>query len=146
MREKRTFRAKIPTTQEAFADCVKEGKAVIVINHSLVVSMNRELNDSKSNKGAKKVLKLLGKFGVIAGIFDPIMWLYSVVCFLFGGILKDKIKEYDIYSGLDINDENIIILIKKKDYDPKLDIIKYDDAYVKSVSPKPLKGKIPPWT
>lgn len=56
MREKRTFRAKMPTTQETFADCVKEEKAVIVINHTLIVSMDKELNDSKSNKGAKTVI------------------------------------------------------------------------------------------
>ena len=37
MREKRTFRAKMPTTQEAFADCIKEEKTVIVVNHSLIV-------------------------------------------------------------------------------------------------------------
>lgn len=142
MRENRTFRAKMPTTQEAFSDCVKDGKTVIVINHSLIVSMDKELNDSKSNKGVKKVFKALGKFGVIVGIFDPLMWIYAAGCFLFGGTLKDKIKGYNVYSGLDVNDESIIVLINQKDYDPKLDKIKYDETYVKSVSPKPLRGKI----
>ena len=132
----------MPTTQEAFSDCVKDGKTVIVMNHSLIVSMDKELNDSKSNKGAKKAFTMLGKFGVIAGIFDPLMWIYAAVCFLFGGTLKDKIKGYDVHSGLDVNDENIIVLIHQKDYDPKLDTIKYDEAYVKSVSKKPLRGKI----
>lgn len=142
MREKRTFRAKMPKTQEAFADCVKERKTVIVMNHCLLVSMDKELDDSKSNKGAKKILKGMGKFSLLLGIFDPLMWVYSASCLLFGGILKDTIKEYDVYSGLDINDENIIVLIRPKDYDPKLDTIKYDESYVKSVSPKPLRGKI----
>lgn len=142
MREKRTFRAKMPTTQEAFADCVKEEKAVIVINHTLIVSMDKELNDSKSNKGAKTVIKGLGKFGLLLGFLDPFMWVYSAGCFLFGGILKDKIKGYDVYSGMDVNDENIIVLIHQKDCDPKLDTVKYDEAYVKSVSTKPLRGKI----
>ena len=47
-----------------------------------------------------------------------------------------------MYSGMDVNDENIIVLIHQKDCDPKLDTVKYDKAYVKSVSPKPLRGKI----
>lgn len=57
MREKRTFRAKMPTTQEAFADCVKEGKAVIVLKNSLLAELDKELNESKSNKETKKVTK-----------------------------------------------------------------------------------------
>lgn len=142
MREKRTFRAKMPTTQEAFADYIKEEKTVIVVNHSLIVSIDKELNDSKSNKGAKNALKGLGKFGLLLGFLDPFMWVYSAGCFLCGGMLKDKIKGYDVYSGLDVNDESIIVLIHQKDYDPKLDTIKYDGACVKSVSKKPLRGKI----
>lgn len=142
MREKRTFRAKMPKTKEAFADCVKEGKAVIVINHSLLVDMDKELNESQVNKGQKKVSKTLGKVLLVFGIVDPVMWIFSVAYFLIGGILKDKIKEYDVYSGLNMDDKNILILIHQKDCDPKIDTIKYDETYVKSVSAKPLKGKV----
>lgn len=133
MREKRTFRTKMPTTQEAFADCVKEGKTAIVVNHSLIVSIDKELNDSKSNKEAKNALKGLGKFGLLLGFLDPFTWVYSAECFLCGDMLKDKIKSYDVYSGLDVNDESIIVLIHQKDYNPKLDTIKYDKTYVGNV-------------
>lgn len=142
MREKRTFRAKMPTTQEAFADCVKEGKAVIVLKNSLLAELDKELNESKSNKETKKVTKVFGKIFFVFGIVDPVMWIFSIASFLMGGILKDEIKKYNVYSGIDVNDANIIVLIHQKDYDPKLDIIKYDETYVKSVSKKPLRGKI----
>ena len=65
----------MPTTQEAFADCIKEEKTAIVVNHSLIVSIDKELNDSKSNKGAKNALKGLGKFGLLLGFLDPFMWV-----------------------------------------------------------------------
>lgn len=113
-----------------------------MICHWLSTSIDKELNDSKSNKGAKNAFKRLGKFGLLLGFLDPFMRVYSAGCFLCGGMLKDKIKGYDVYNGLDVNDENIIVLIHQKDYDPKLDIIKYDGACVKSVSKKLLRGKI----
>ena len=109
MREKRTFRAKMPTTQEAFADCVKEGKAVIVLKNSLLADLDKELNESKSNKGQKKVFKVLGKLYFVFGLVDPVMWIFSIASFLMGGILKDKIKEYNVHGGVDVNDANIIV-------------------------------------
>lgn len=131
MREKRTFRVKMPITQEAFADCVKEGKAVIVLKNSLLGDLDKKLNESKSNKGQKKIFKVLGKLYFVFGLVDPVMWIFSIASFLMGGILKDKIKEYNVHSGVDVNDANIIVLIHQKDYDPKLDKIKYDEVYVK---------------
>lgn len=142
MREQRTFRAKMPTTQEAFADCVKNEKTVVVISHSLLVNMDKELNESRLNEEVKKVYKATGIYGLIVGIVDPPMWIFAVACFMFRGILKEKIKGYDVYSGEDVKGENIIVLIRKKDYAPKYDKIIYDKDYVKCVSEKPMRGKI----
>ena len=143
MREKRTFRAKMPTTQEAFADYVKDEKTVIVLSHSLLIQMDKELNENRLVRGAKKVNDGAAKVALLFGFIDPVAWVYSAVLYLNGGLLlRDKITGYDVYGGMDVNDENIIVLIRKENYDPKYGTIKYDKAYVKSVSEKPTKGKI----
>lgn len=139
MGENRTFRAKMAANKNALADYVKNGDTVIVLKHCLLVSMDKELNEVK---GQKKAFKVLGKVYLVMGIMDPLMWLGSVACFLFGGILKDEIKGYDVYNGQDVNNENIIVLIRKKDNVSYDDTIIYDGYYVKSVSQKPLQGKI----
>lgn len=111
MGENRTFRAKMAANKSVLVDYVKNGDTVIVLKHCLLVSMDKELNEVKWQK---KAFNALGKFGVFAGIFDPLMWIYAACCFLFGGILKDEIKGYDVYNGQDVNNENIIVLIRKK--------------------------------
>lgn len=142
MRENRTYKAKMPDTRNDFIDCVKNKQTVIVIKNSLISSLDEELNNSKSNKGGKKFSKGLGIFGLIAGFVDPLMWIYSIGCFVAGGLMKDEIKGYDVYSGTDVNGKNIIVLIRKKDYDPKYDTIIYDKSYVALVTTKPMRGKI----
>ncbi len=134
----------MPTTEESFANCVKEEKAVIVLNHALIADLENKPNDSRTNRAGKKVMDGFAKTLLVCGIFslDPLAWLYAVICFVFGGVMKDAIKGYTVYSGMDVNDEKIIVLIRSEDCDPKLDVIKYDESYVKSVSPKPLKWLI----
>lgn len=142
MRENRTFTAKTPETRNDFISLIKGKATVIVLKNSLLSDLDKELNNSKGNKAPKKIAKGLGILGLIAGLTNPLIWLYSIACFAVGGLTKDEIKGYDVYSGMDTNGKSIIVLIRKKDYDSKYDKIIYDKSYVRSVSEKPMRGKI----
>lgn len=96
-----------------------------------------------ANKGAKKFVKGVGTVILLTGgLLTPVGWVLSAASFATAGLLKDDIKGYDVYSGTDVNGKNIIVLIRKKDYDPKYDTIIYDKSYVALVTTKPMRGKI----
>lgn len=137
MRKNFSYTAAIPSTRNEFIDCVKNKTEAIVIKHSLVQELDKELKANQTKGKAKTALKTAGIVGLLVlNLYNPLTWIFGVGSLLAGGILKNEIKEYSIYNGLDIDNRNIIVMIHKKKVNEKYDTIIYDKAYVKSVSSK----------
>ena len=116
---------------------MKNKTEAIVIKHSLVQELDKELKANQTKGKAKTALKTAGIVGLLVlNLYNPLTWIFGVGSLLAGGILKNEIKEYSIYNGLDIDNRNIIVMIHKKKVNEKYDTIIYDKAYVKSVSSK----------
>lgn len=124
MRKNNFYAPVIPTSRNEFVDYVQDSKEVIAVNHELLKSMDVELAENRTKGSVGTVLKTAGVAGLLfCNILNPLTWILSLGSILVGGQLKNEIKNYNAYAGLDTEDNYILLLVHKKKVDKKHDKI-----------------------
>lgn len=134
MRKNYSYEAVIPATRNEFIDYIKGKSEVIVISHSLLEELDEELKKNQNKGKAKTALKTAGGIGLLVlNLYNPLTWVFGVGSILAGGLLKNEIKEYNAHVGVDVHENDILLLIHKKKVNLKYDSIILDRTYIDSV-------------
>jgi len=63
---------------------------------------------------------------LLFNLYNPLTWIVGVGSLLAGGVIKNELKEYIIYTGKDVCYKEILVLHNKKKIDLKYDTVLYD--------------------
>lgn len=128
MRKNYTYYASLPTDRNDFIKFLESKKEVIVVNNKLLQEINKEINEQNRNKKASKFYTGAAPIMLALSWWNPIGWVLSGVVLLSGviGVSANDLKKYKLYSGKDLQGENIAIL-HKKSIDLKYDKIIYPE-------------------
>lgn len=143
MRPNYTHIASCPSTRNDFINSITEQDAVIVVNHTLLQELTKEIN---SNIQAKKQGNFFKKASVPMAILswsNPVGWVLSGIVLL-SGILHsagDEFKKYKIYAGIDTSHNQILVFHNKHKVDLKYDTLSYP-SFVQNIDYKKTNKKV----
>ena len=143
MRPNYTYNAVVPVTRNEFISAVSAQNEVIVIKHTLLKEITKEINSQISSKKQGGFFKKIAVPMAILSWSNPIGWILSGITFLCGVFesASDDLKKYVIYSGCDALGNQILVLHHKSKVNLSYDKVIYP-ANIKSVDYKKTNKRI----
>ena len=140
MRKNFNYIAAVPTTRNDVIDAVTNQKEAILVNHILLKELTEEINSKLSSRNGGGFFKKLAVPMAILSWTNPIGWLCSGIVFLCGVFTSasDDLKKYVIHSGVDVHDNQVLVLRHKSKVNLTYDKIVLP-ADIKSVDYKKTK-------
>ena len=143
MRKNYTYIPKMPKNRNAFIDCIKEKTEVIVICNDMIDILSEEINKNIGKGKAKATLTTVGVAALLVfNLYNPLTWIFGLGSLATSGMLRNEVRKYNVHMGRDVNNKEIIVLIRKNKVNAKLDTIAYDKKYVLMVESKEYRGHI----
>lgn len=146
MRKNYVFEPGVPASRNEIIDMLKDKKETILLKNSIFTEIKNEINSNlKDKKIGKKLSKAGSGMGIIGFLFSqhPIGWLIIGCATLGIGInqkLSNDFRKYDMYTGKDKDDKEILLLVRNTRVDFKYDTINYPN-WVGSIGKKTHKIK-----
>ena len=122
------YTAQVAKDRNDFITLIKSKKEVIVVDHNLLEQLTKEINEEMKVKKSGKRLKKIAPVMLVLW-WNPIGWALSGVVLLGGvlGVNSSALKKYNLYSGKDVDNNEIITLLRKSRVDLKYDTIQYPE-------------------
>lgn len=133
MRKNMSYIASVPGTRNGFINMIDSKKDVVLLNHELLEVISKEINENISTGKIGKAGKITGPIMLALSWWNPIGLLCSGVVMLSGIVAgwSNSLKKYNMFEGIDIHENGIVVLLKKS-INLKYDTIEYPD-WVKSI-------------